>query len=129
MYLIINKLFYSVPASYVLRLLKEDFELARKFYITIGISLSKTLKDLSSLDSPSLRSSRRSTTMIGKPLLDETPEDEENFYKLFNLPEDHVLIKQCSCSYEKVVVRKGTLYISQSFIFFYAKIFTQKTKV
>ena len=67
--------------------------------------------------------------MIGKPLLDETPEDEENFYKLFNLPEDHVLIKQCSCSYEKVVVRKGTLYISQSFIFFYAKIFTQKTKV
>ena len=122
-----------VQTSYVLHLLEEDAELARRFYSTVGTSLAKTLKELSSLGQTpiSARISTRLSSRVGSTAIDEQAvekREEESFQSLFGLPVHHVLVKECPCSYDKVIIRKGSLYISQQFICFYAKIFAQKTK-
>ena len=42
-----------------------------------------------------------------------------------------MLIELCEafkCAYDKVFVRKGTLFVSPSRVYFYSRIFSQKTK-
>lgn len=111
--------------------------LAQKFFSNMGARLSNLLRDISSLQTPeeARANKRRSTHMVHREEAIKRAREEEEaalrtdqaFNALFRL-KGEILIKVFRASLDRVVQRKGLLYITKRLVCFHAKVFGQSTK-
>jgi len=113
--------------------------LAQKFFTNMGVRLSSLLMEISSLQSPqddrTRPGRRRSTRMMDMDEAMKRAKEEEEaalrsdavFNALFR-QKGEILIKVFKASLDRVVSRKGLLYITKNLVCFHAKVFGQSTK-
>jgi len=117
---------HQIELPFINKLFDREAELARRFYISVGKNLGTLLTEISAITA--IKVSDDTPREGPSSAEEEVKLQETQFHELFKTPDEELLICTVKCSYDKVIVRKGTLYVSQQGVYFYSRIFSQKTK-
>eukprot|EP01119_Soliformovum_irregulare_P011897 TRINITY_DN3038_c0_g1_i1.p1 TRINITY_DN3038_c0_g1~~TRINITY_DN3038_c0_g1_i1.p1 ORF type:complete len:1023 (+),score=338.35 TRINITY_DN3038_c0_g1_i1:277-3069(+) len=114
---------YKIEATFMYQLFSSEPGIKKRFFRSAAIRLAGRLRELGQAKKPQVEKQNKP-----QEPQQQTASDKK-FSEIFGLPESEVVIKEYTCWVKGLVKEHGTLYVTQQFVCFLAKVFGKKTKI